>query len=663
MEKWKKRSVDLLTSLYLGPKGDEASVVPYYPQKVITSEQERPFFRRTTPERCGISSKRIYNMLSELETERRANVHNLMILRSSEVISECSREGYNIGVWHLSHSMSKTVTGLVIGTLFDEGILSTDMPLAKIFPEIPFRDKRFADITLEHLLTMRSGVDFFEAGAVTESLWTPAFFDAMLKFQPGTSFSYNSMNSYILARVAERLSGKSFGSLVHDRLFSPLGIDNYLWELGPEGTEKGGWGLYLSSESWAKLGLLVLRGGVFFGNRIISEEWIKRSTRLLSTPEEADSDFGYGYQIWVSERGEILFNGMLGQNVWICPENGIIAVVQSGNNELFQRSPTLLILRKYLRGRIEDSLNRHDIKALHDKERTFCDASMWVKPLRRERSFMRFLGLRDVKAFDTRWTDILGTYVFAENNIGLLPLFVRGMQNNLHSRIERLSLSREGEELYLTVTESSAEYKMTVGLYGYEETVLDFRGEKYTAKIMGEATRSPTGEREFRIEILYPELPNTRMLKITVPHEDKIRLELSELPNSRVVDEFLERMPGDSPLIGFAFGLLGRAFGDDFVTKRTGEAFSPVLIGADIDFDGYKSILDAENIGVQKRARIGRILHLIVDRIFGDEDESGGDGDKKRISNKAFLSELFTLIRAADQKEKENSKSEKTTDL
>lgn len=657
MEKWKKRSVDLLTSLYLGSKEEGSSVIPYYPQKVAVSAHERPFFKRATPERHRISSKRIYNMLSELEAERRANVHNLMVLRGAEVIAECSREGYNTGIWHLSHSMSKTVTGLVIGTLFDEGLIDENVPVVSVFPEISYRDRRFADITVEHLLTMRSGVDFSEAGAVTESLWTTAFFDSNLKFQPGTAFNYNSMNSYILARVAERVSGRSFGELVRERLFRPMGIDNYLWEIGPEGTEKGGWGLYLSCESWAKFGILVLSGGSFFGKRIISSEWIKRSTRVVSCSDETNSEFGYGYQIWVTEDGEILFNGMLGQNVWICPENDIVAIIQSGNNELFQDSPALLILRKYLRGRIEDSLHRHDIRALHDKERRFCDARMWVKPLRRERGFMNFLGLRESKSFDSRWTDVLGTYVFAGNNVGLLPLFVRGMQNNLHSSVGRLAIEKEGEELYLTVTESGVEYKIPVGIYGYEECVLDFRGEKYAVKCMGEACHSPSGEREFRIELLFPELPNTRMMKITIPREDKIRLEMSEVPNNRVIDELVKRMPDESPLISFAFGLLSRGFGDDFISKRTEEAFSPTLIGADIDFEGYESIVDAENIGVQKKARVGRLLHLVVDRLFGDDED--GAGEKKRISNKAFFSELFSLIRASDEKEKHNNKEEK----
>ena len=73
------------------------------------------------------------------------------------------------------------------------------------------------------------------------------------------------MNSYILARIAVKLSGKSLTEFLDGRLFGPLHITNRFWERSAEGIEKGGWGLYLSAESWAKLGYMMLSGGEFFG--------------------------------------------------------------------------------------------------------------------------------------------------------------------------------------------------------------------------------------------------------------------------------------------------------------------------------------------------------------------------------------------------------------
>ena len=74
MEKWRKRTVDLLTSLALGSR-DNPAVIPYTPAKIRLPKDEPRFFRRSTPESFGISSKRLYAMLCELESEHRANIH------------------------------------------------------------------------------------------------------------------------------------------------------------------------------------------------------------------------------------------------------------------------------------------------------------------------------------------------------------------------------------------------------------------------------------------------------------------------------------------------------------------------------------------------------------------------------------------------------------
>jgi hypothetical protein len=178
MEKWKKRSIDLLTSLAFG-KGGDSSVVSFYPQKTRLGDREEKFFRRSTPEHHGISSKRIYNMLCELESEGRANIHSLLLLADGEVISECSSDGYSVNSWHVSHSMAKTVTGMIIGILVDDGILDVGMRLADIFPDVPYKDKKFSLITIDHLLSMTAGVEFAEVGAITENNWTETFFNGM----------------------------------------------------------------------------------------------------------------------------------------------------------------------------------------------------------------------------------------------------------------------------------------------------------------------------------------------------------------------------------------------------------------------------------------------------------------------------------------------------
>ena len=619
MEKWLKRSVDLLTSLSLGTDGDP-SVVPYYPQKTEISSVENKYFKRSSPERHGISSRRIYNMLAELEWERRANVHSLMILSDGEVISECSREGYSVNTFHLSHSMSKTVTGLAVGILCDEGELTVNDKLADLFPEISYKDPRFSSITVEHLLSMQSGIPFSEAGSVTETAWTDAIFSSTLRFTPGTEFAYNSMNSYMLGRIVERVAGMSLLSFVSEKIFSPLGITNYFWEKGPEGTEKGGWGLYLSAESWAKLGYTILMGGVFEGKRILSEEWVRSATRPHALSPMSNGDFNYAYQMWVGrDSDEILFNGMLGQNVWICPKNRIVAVITSGNNELFQMSPALDIIRKYLGCDISDRRSDGDLRVLREREERFFDSRRFAVPLEPRRGLLYFLRLRPDTPFDHRWDDILDEMILPKNNISMLPLIVSGMQNNLSAGIESITLERSGESLIMSFTEGDAEYSLEIGLYGYKHTVLDFRGEKYAVSTIGEAHYGRQGM-EYRIELLFPELPNTRTLCIVKNGDDVYEISFSEMPNHEILNALIARIPAKSSVVSFALDLLKRRYGENFIENKLEGIFSPTVTAFSAEAEDLYELIEEEERRMGEQSGIERVIRALVSRFFRESD-------------------------------------------
>lgn len=627
MEKWKKRFVDLMSSLAFGSEGNPA-VIPYAPQKTEISRGEDRFFPRAVPEKHGISSRRIFNMLCELEGEGRSNVHNLMVIANGEVICECSRDGYGVNLRHLSHSMAKSVTGLLIGMLCDDGLLRLDERVADIFPEYTYKDKRFSQMTVEHLLTMKSGASFNEAGSVSETLWTEAFFSSPLKFTPGTRFFYNSLNSYILARIVDRRSGIGFSRYIGERLLIPLGITNYFWEKSPEGVEKGGWGLYISTESYAKLGQLFLEGGTFLGGRIVSEDFIKSAGTVKAISPGISGDFNYGYHTWVARTtDEKLFNGMLGQNVWICPRNNIVVAVTGGNNELFQDSPTLEIIRKYLGCEMRDELHMKDIRVLHEKETRFFDCRRWVRQKDPRRGILYFLGVRRRKRFDSAWSDALGSYALGSNNVGMLPLIVRAMQNNLDSSLETLTLSQNDDTLILTFSESGTEYSIPVGLYEYKSTVWNIRGEKYLVRAMGEAFVNSDGVCEYRIELIFPELPNTRMIKLVRIGEDRVKITLSEIPNNRIVENLMSRLSEINPAVAFGIDLVERRFGEGIVASTLRNTFSPTLIGADTARDGYRDIVAEETRRASEESRTVRLIRSVVDRFFKDDDEKN-DGDK-----------------------------------
>ena len=650
MDKWVKRAMELGAGLFFTGKVNP-SVVPYYPQKTALPEHEEPYFHRSFPERLGVSSGRLLAMLTALENDRRANLHNLMVLKGGEVICACSHPGYDVNLWHLSHSMSKTVTGVAIGMLVDDGLLSVDRRLVDIFPEYHYVDKRVATITVRHLLTMTTGIMFAEAGSVSESRWTEAFFESQLAFTPGTAFNYNSMNSYMLARIVAKLTGTTLTAFLKKRLFDPLEITNFFWELGPEGVEKGGWGLYMSVESWAKLGYLYLHRGVFQGKRIISEEWITRSvTDTVATPE-ALGHYGYGYQLWASEDGEsFLFNGMLGQNVWVCPKNDLVVSLNSGNNELFQNSKALSIIERYLSQDLSSDLSEScfagDLSDLAYAERHFFESRHWVRPAKPKRSFGLRLGAHGKDYIPPHWENILGKYHFSKNNYGILPLITRAMQNNLKSSVDGIAFEKEGEQLFFLFTECGHTYRLEVGFTDFKESVLDIRGERYIVKVIGEAMEDEDRNMLYKLELLFPELPNTRMLKLSFDDDGRLIFRMSEMPNHKIADRFIAEMTAMNPKMGFAKDLLEKRIGRHFADIKLEEAFSPRLIGAKIGAENYTAIMDEEREKLKANERTVKVINTVISRFLRDESDHGDEEYDGRSGFREFFGDIVERFRS-----------------
>ncbi len=619
MTRWKIRAVELLTGLAFTGK-ENPSVIPYRAAKTEVSGVEEKHFKRTTPERRGVCSKRILDMLTDLEKDQRANIHNIMVIKDGEVISECSHPGYDVNIRHLSHSMSKTITGMAVGLLINEKKLSLDTRLVNVFPEFTPSDKRFKDITTRHLLTMSTGVPFSEVGSVTENAWTRAFFESKLSFAPGTNFAYNSMNSYMLARMVTRITGASLMDYLTPRLFAPLGIKNVFWEIGPEGIEKGGWGVHLSCESWAKLGVMMLGGGIFEGKRILPKEWVSASISTEMQAPESAGDYNYGYQIWVHRtESQFLFNGMLGQNVWVCPKNNIVVVANCENNELFQKSAVLEIIEKYLGGNILGEMyDAGALAKLRDKEKNFFKSRHWIRPCEPKKGLTYRLGLRCAKPFDSTWNKILGTYTITANNHGILPLFIRVMNNNYSGGIEAISLERERESLYFTSREGGVEYKLEVGLYDFKTTVLNFNGERYIVSAMGEATEDEDRNMVYKIELLFPEMPNSRKIKFTLKEGGKLVMRMTEIPDAKIAEPLVESIYTTNPKLAFAVNLLERRLGDKFINRKLESVFSPTLVGADTKSDRYYDIVANERARAEEVSRSTKAISALIMKAAGE---------------------------------------------
>ncbi|MBQ9745213.1 MAG: serine hydrolase, partial [Clostridia bacterium] len=493
---------------------------------------------RATPESAGIPSQMIRRYVEEIVADKTQNMHNLMILRGGKVIYECSFGGYDVSTPKMTFSACKSITSIAIGMLIDDGLLSLSESAADIFEDrINLIDKlRLDAVTVENLLTMRSGIVFNEAESFTSANWVKSFFASATQGKIGETFNYNSLNTYILSAIVYKKTGKHLSEFLSERLFEPLGIANWAWEKCPMGIEKGGWGLYMRPEDMGKIGTLVMNGGVWEGKRIVSEEYLRAATSAHSLTPLAIGDFNYGYQIWVGKDTDtFLFNGMLGQNVLGFRGSGIVIVSNAGNGELFQQGSFYDLTLKTFGGIFPERIaeNRWE-KALLDRfSRTLVFGG----------GKTRIPGkLQLYSALESLFS---GAYEADDENapsFGLMPVILQTSQNNYTKGTRSISfeLDREKACVNITFAEAVQTHVFAAGLLRGEKTVLTFGGEKFTVCAFARLAENEDGVPVLVVRADFTETPCSRVLKFFFEGE-KMVCRAAEEPGA----DFIVQSAGD----------------------------------------------------------------------------------------------------------------------
>ncbi len=549
---------ELVLNMILGKTG--GTRVDYFPQKPdfpFDAVYEQAFVR-ATPESQGISSDLFAALLRELYASKDTEMHHFMALRHGKVICECNFAPYPKGMWHITHSMCKSITGMAIGMLIEEGKLKLDENIYDIFSDqINALSKIFRPvITVENLLTMTSGVTFNESGIVSGNDWLGSFLNASVNGKPGTEFQYNSLNTYVLSAIVTKRTGETLTEYLTPRLFGPLGITKYYWETCPKGITKGGWGLFLCAEDMAKLGQLYLQRGKWNGQQLVSEYWIEISTaRHLKTQNDT---YGYGYQLWMEQRpGSFEYNGMLGQNVIIYPDMDMVLVTNAGNKEMFQDCIMLNIIRKYfpvnyhpadvlpenplsysllkrLCGELENGENNNRSTSLRrgwkrnvvsrrkhsDKKYSYRISAAVDRPSDHH-SFMRAVSGR--------------TYVMEQQNIGIAPLFVQVFHNNMTDGISEISFTYDAGNFCVSFTEGKVIHKLPVGFGKAADGCADLHGEHYLVATLGEFARDENDIPVLKLEITFIEECVKRKAHIFFHEDNGIEIRWNETPGKKMI--------------------------------------------------------------------------------------------------------------------------------
>lgn len=508
-------AVNRLATLVTGFMDTKKSAVPIVetlPQKPdIPRSPVYSGLERVSPESVGVPSKLIREYLEKILADKTLNMHNIMILRGGKVIYECSFGGQDIPVPKMTFSACKSIVSIAIGMLIDEGKISLSDKAADFFEgRISVIDKmRTDDITISDLLTMRSGIVFNEAEAFVSTNWVKSYFSSSVNADHGETFNYNSLNTYILSAIVYRVTGKHLSQFLNERLFEPLEIFETAWEKCPMGLEKGGWGLYMRPEDMAKIGLLVMNGGVWKGRRIVSEKYLREATTAhVTTPLDVGA-FNYGYQIWVGrDTDTFLFNGMLGQNVLGFRKNGILIVSNAGNGEFFQQSNYYGITLSLFGGTFADVLprNRREEAALARLSGT----------LRFGGGKNRLVGKNTVyEALERLFSPVYEINDKNAPSFGLMPAILQVLQNNYTKGTKRIkfALDKENALVEITFCEQDETHVFRAGLLKGEKTELSFHGEKFTACAFARYAHDEDMREVLVIRIDFIETPCSRIFK------------------------------------------------------------------------------------------------------------------------------------------------------
>ncbi|MCB9252355.1 MAG: serine hydrolase [Flavobacteriales bacterium] len=318
----------------------------------------------SSPEQSGINRKKLEELIGEIEYDN-PELNSLVVARHGKIIVDEYFNGYHPDSLQKIWSVTKTITGIIVGIAADNNLLSEKDSIYKhLDPYIHKFDSSKKAITVEHLLTMTSGLEWVELGGPNSAGFKLAYSKDWIDFTlsqplikvPGTCFNYSSGNTMLLAPIIKSSTGTQVKEYADEFLFVPLGIAKYQWDKQGEfwnktqggelpGAKKPvdlkfkksffeytntGSGLRMRSRDLCKIGQLYLNNGKWNGRQVVSEEWIKRSR----VPHFGNSNYGYLWRL-TSIGNSICYyaTGFGLQRIFVFPEKDLVIVMTQKHYE------------------------------------------------------------------------------------------------------------------------------------------------------------------------------------------------------------------------------------------------------------------------------------------------------------------------------------------
>ena len=302
------------------------------------------------PNNLGMSAEKL-SALSPIIKSEYSNLSGIVVVKNGCIVFEEYYNGYGQNDPQHVASVTKSILSALVGIAIHKGyIKSTDEKVVHFFPEYDIADfcECGQSVTIQNLLTMTAPYPFDNFHEPLDMLctsldWVKYTLDMLGRDGNIGDFKYSTAGAHLLSAIITQSTGKSAREFANEHLFEPMGmraIPNYKmeafdyenlfgskvmgWVSDPSGNSTGGWGLTLTPRDMARFGLLYLNQGVWNGNQIIPETWIRESTAL--------NNHNYGYMWWLINDEDIFAYAAMGDggNTICCiPEKSLVVAIAS----------------------------------------------------------------------------------------------------------------------------------------------------------------------------------------------------------------------------------------------------------------------------------------------------------------------------------------------
>ena len=324
----------------------------------------------STPAEQGLDGDRLTGLVELIRAgEAFPDLHGLLIVRHGYLVVEEYFDGYDADDLHMMQSVSKSFTSAAMGIAIEQKkIKGVEEHVLDFFPDlegIENVDDRKRAMTIEDLLTMRSGTDYHERGPgsphfqlnALERGWTEFILSRPMVHEPGTHFQYDSGGVILMSSLIRARTGAHADVFMAEHLFKPLGIRRHRWFRNREGHPHMGGGLRLAPRDMAKLGLLYLREGKWEDQQTVPRKWVEASImRHVEFGSEARMTVGYGYLWWIlqpdpdGEGKEDIYAamGFRAQYIFVIPERDMVIAVTGGTHNRADQSKPIEFLYSHI---------------------------------------------------------------------------------------------------------------------------------------------------------------------------------------------------------------------------------------------------------------------------------------------------------------------------